>query len=521
METKKKFDGRLHYAGETANIDDVLLVNGVEAREIGGELLCTVCPKNPEQEAKLYCTVEKGQKVNLYHCMKECAGCKFHGNLIDLHILFNPDKDFGEKVAKNVAIDVIMRLKGGSPELVKMRTEAAKRRKKPSEEAELASDERCGAVYKAMLNHCTLDPMDHADLKRRGFTDSFIKWAGFKSAPRDPRALCRTLIKEGFDLAGVPGFYQYTDKSGELVWTLSIPGDGYFCPIHRGDSIIRCQFHPRKPEKTTLSLLKEHGGEVKSKEDVVGILKAYNYSEDLIKKIMKEHGYALEKYRDGFIRSCPEKDAAASAFEQIKFFLTHDGQKYSWISSAGKKNGCGSGSPCAIMPGTKPYFILAEGTTKGLRIKQSLPDVTVVSIAGTNSQDGLKAAFEKYRGTFMFETIDMDKCIPVSEQPLLQKMLIQASNERASIEALSKLPEYKAIEKHGRIQHSARLAAEKAKEFGIETHSCKWDLNEEGLWNGEYKGLDDYFEGNPEIVRKFEGYLDYYYKKHFKKVSDK
>jgi hypothetical protein len=84
---------------------------------------------------------------------------------------------------------------------------------------------RRNAVYRAMLGMLKLADRDRDDLRRRGFTDSEIELLGYKTVPDVAELVPETLIKNGYVLNHVPGFYY---KGG--VWRMKTSA-GYFIPI--------------------------------------------------------------------------------------------------------------------------------------------------------------------------------------------------------------------------------------------------------------------------------------------------
>ncbi len=100
------------------------------------------------------------------------------------------------------------------------------------------------AVYRSLMGKCHLTKKHREDLKKRGLTDEQIKKIGFFSFPdKDKNPLiCKELLKEGFVLEGIPGFYTQDNE-----WRMAFTGQGYFCPVYdtRGKDTLLTGFQIR------------------------------------------------------------------------------------------------------------------------------------------------------------------------------------------------------------------------------------------------------------------------------------
>ncbi len=81
-------------------------------------------------------------------------------------------------------------------------------------------------AYRAFLDELMLSQKNFDNLKARGFSDDDITAKGYKTFPSAENIsfedLCRRLIKNGCQLAGVPGFYQ--NKNHEWTFVRITPG---------------------------------------------------------------------------------------------------------------------------------------------------------------------------------------------------------------------------------------------------------------------------------------------------------
>lgn len=96
-----------------------------------------------------------------------------------------------------------------------------------------ASTEVCDQVYRAFLSLLSLVPYHLKELtEHRGLTVNEIREIGFKSLIEvKPWELCKRLIDMGFNLEGVPGFYQAPNKKGNGYYWCFNYSPGFIFPI--------------------------------------------------------------------------------------------------------------------------------------------------------------------------------------------------------------------------------------------------------------------------------------------------
>ncbi len=171
---------------------------------------------------------------------------------------------------------------------------------------------------------------------------------------------------------------------------------------------------------------------------------------------------------------------------QIRLDVPKDKTKYLWFSSAGKDCGVSSGAIATFLPGKSDKILLiAEGILKATIIYSLLKgEISVVGVPGTKNIKSLESYLERYEGrAYAFEAYDMDKAIRVTDET-----------------------SQKDAEKTVRIAEDRDKLLSLISAYGIQTHPLKWDMDKEGLWKGEYKGLDDFLVEYPE-KEKFLTYL--------------
>ena len=376
---------------KTFNIDDVAHIHHIETlKRVGGEVFA-VCPFCGDNRGKFSYVIQKGKKKNIYNCF--VSSCGAHGDAIDLHIALSTGNYSGPNGRKKAAIEIFKALEGDTTyeDHKKMVEESMVY----TNEAERASDERCSSVYYAMLKRLVLKDEHKNDLLRRGFSEADIKRFKFRSTPsmEEKYKLIDSLISDGYDLDGVPGFF--TNKKNK--WDLKIPGSGYFCPVFDGERNIIAGF-------------------------------------------------------------------------QIRVDEPKDGAKYLWLSSSGRENGVSSGALSTYLPGEdQNTVIITEGILKATCIYSLLnSQITVIGVPGVNCIKGAGEYLDRLDSTnaYVFEAYDMEKGYTETDA--------------------------KKKEKKETIEKAANVLKEYISEYGLETHTLVWDLDKEGVWREEFKGLDDF-----------------------------
>lgn len=211
--------------GETFNIADVAAIHGIETIKDRGSEVFAVCPFCGDRRGKFSYIIQKGDKSNIYNCF----ACDAHGGVLDLHMKLSGNI-YGDNANKQAAKEIFQAINSN---MEYKKTHENLKVIPVCHEAEKASDGRISEVYYAFLRQLTLKDEHKADLIRRGLTEEDIKRFWFRSTPdtKLKYQAINNLIKEGYDLEGVPGFYLNKKKR----WDMKIPGEGYFCPVYDGE----------------------------------------------------------------------------------------------------------------------------------------------------------------------------------------------------------------------------------------------------------------------------------------------
>ena len=179
------------------NILDVINACQIPAI-VRGDCIYFDCPK---------CNGRKKVQARISEGVFNCAKCSsFGGGMLNLYQYYH---------SCNISTaNQEMREYVGQPTYSQQREQtlfyAEHAKKLVAQNSNLASEDVINATYRRFLNLCYLSKSHRQDLKKRGLSDKAISHFGFKSAPvnlSDHRRIVDTLLKEGYTLEGVPGFF--------------------------------------------------------------------------------------------------------------------------------------------------------------------------------------------------------------------------------------------------------------------------------------------------------------------------
>lgn len=179
---------------------------------------------------------------------------------------------------------------------------------------------------------------------------------------------------------------------------------------------------------------------------------------------------------------------------QIRLDRPYEGRKYMWLSSINYHRGASSGSPIHLAgkPGDRIVFV-TEGPLKG-DVAHVLSGRTFACVPGVNQYANLPAFLEEMKelGTkHIYEAYDMDKMLKTECQGDYDDQCMHCPNYRAKGNELH-IPCDKKKVKRESIQRGCRKLSEICHELSLPGRTLTWDLNEEGSWAGNLKGVDDY-----------------------------
>ena len=204
----------------------------------------------------------------------------------------------------------------------------------------------------------------------------------------------------------------------------------------------------------------------------------------------------------GFL--CPVRNRKGqTAGFQIRLDEPYDGRKYIWLTSTGREKGASSGSPVAFFGNPKAETVcVTEGPLKGLLAHQ-MTGLSFLCVPGVSQYKNLRKELIdcKIKGCKkVIEMYDMDKYMPVTcgqdEENHCEGCLWKECRENENI--MKECP--KKAEKRNNIRKGCQHLYEICRELNLPVVRQIWDMGENGLWQGNYKGIDDYLVSCKQIA---------------------
>lgn len=221
---------------KTIGLTEVLASFGIDIVKVGTDSIYYNCP---------FCGDTKG-KFNVIpppSNIWRCARCGEGGGLVHfVEKINNCDREDARSFLRNFNVSDSFKL----DKAIQIKMNNARK-----EQEQLAPETVLNAVYSSMLKKLNLREEHYNDLKRRGLTDEAISNRKYKSVPKSVRHSYNTTIpyaimKEGFSLRGVPGFFKRDGK-----WYMNNSIQGYFIPYRNVDGLItNLQIRADNPEKS-------------------------------------------------------------------------------------------------------------------------------------------------------------------------------------------------------------------------------------------------------------------------------
>ena len=381
---------------------------GIE-RLTRGNAFGVVCPFCGDKRGKMNFRIFKdGQLANTYHCFH----CGASGNMLtlyaDLKGLYGADR------YRQAYREIREALNGEYPRASRSSVESMRL----CREEWMAEPQHKDQVYRRMQEILPLFEEHRKNLLERGFTEEQIKKYGFCSTPiSGTETLARRLMREGFSLKGIPGFF--LNSYGNWDAAFFQKNRGFLCPA-----------------------------------------------------------YALDGNLSGF---------------QIRLDAPYDGKKYLWFSSGNKNGGVSSKSPATFLgdPYAKSVYV-TEGILKAAAA-HAMSGYSFLGIPGVSQYKELEKALALLKKNGLEEVqeyFDMDKMMDVSCREDYKDSVCNAcslKNHRGAI-----LCEWK-VQKRTQIRNGCTHLYEICSRLGLRFVRKVWDIDEDGRWRGDYKGIDDYW----------------------------
>ena len=192
-------------------------------------------------------------------------------------------------------------------------------------------------------------------------------------------------------------------------------------------------------------------------------------------------GYFCPVLQDGKVLGC-----------QIRVADPADGNKYIWLSSSGKDRGCSSGTPSSFLgEPDSDTVIVTEGILKAY-VAYCLQDVSIIGVPGVSSIGDVERILRKHDHKLVCEGYDMEKrenCIcrmdynPEKCAKCMEQDYLYYDNGWCM----------KKAERRNKLQKAIEQLRNNVEKCGLPMRHYFWELDENGLWNGKNKGIDDEF----------------------------
>lgn len=190
--------------------------------------------------AAMKCNIKIIKRASSEEFAARCPFCGDSENPHHGHLMLNVVKDAyhctrcGER---GFAIGLYARVhridnKQSYRELMELKDETPAIEIKQVPQNPIANLEQRDRVYRAFLRKLNLEKTHLQDLIKRGLSWQEIGQNLYKSVPQDEKtreSICNELIKEGYDLKGIPGFYKdnnwtFVDYKGFLIPVKDVQG---------------------------------------------------------------------------------------------------------------------------------------------------------------------------------------------------------------------------------------------------------------------------------------------------------
>lgn len=203
---------------KTITMADIAPLCGIPYPAAGRNSVNIRCPKCDRPGGRKHLHIDFAK--NVFRCPK----CNWNGGIFDLFSQYTG-------VPRESARESIYNLLDSG-------VQASRERWIPSRNTELpiAPLEVRHQTYSALLSLLELTPDHYENLRKRGLSEEVIYRNQYKSTlAYGFSAIAKKLLDDGFQLAGVPGFYQKADGN----WALAESNRGFYIPVRTRDGAIQ------------------------------------------------------------------------------------------------------------------------------------------------------------------------------------------------------------------------------------------------------------------------------------------
>ncbi|MCD8110866.1 MAG: hypothetical protein LUE14_12380 [Clostridiales bacterium] len=195
---------------------------------------------------------------------------------------------------------------------------------------------------------------------------------------------------------------------------------------------------------------------------------------------------------------CPVFQEGRIAGMQIRLRNPFDGQKYIWLSSADKPHGVSSGAPCTFIGCAEAEkVVIVEGTLKTFVTYCLMADknTALAGVPGVSCINDLVPLLKRHSHKVVYEAYDMDKNMDIRcmKDYDAEKCTECAGNHYCHFrDGICQ----KKLVKAQMLHKSLENLESKVKQCGFESlNHYHWDRGTDGIWLGNYKGIDDFLAG--------------------------
>lgn len=179
-------------------------------------------------------------------------------------------------------------------------------------------------------------------------------------------------------------------------------------------------------------------------------------------------------------------DGLLTAF-QIRLDVPYQKRKYVWLSSAKLDKGCSPGSPVSLSgdPDGQRVFV-TEGILKA-EVTHQRTGETYIGNPGVLNHKELRQMLIQLKGRGLQEVVeanDMDKLMRLACRKDYGTVC------RTCSESGTECPKKK--EKREQIRKGCLKLYEICEELSLTCRRAVWDVDAEGMWKEQYKGIDDW-----------------------------
>ncbi len=204
--------------------------------------------------------------------------------------------------------------------------------------------------------------------------------------------------------------------------------------------------------------------------------------------VNRNHDWEIAFYPKNSGYLCPvwSFDGLLTAF-QIRLDVPYQKRKYVWLSSAKLNKGCSPGSPVSLSgdPDAQRVFV-TEGILKA-EVTHQRTGETYIGNPGVLNHKELRQMLIQLKGRGLQEVVeanDMDKLMRLACRKDYGTVCWTCS------ESGTECPKKK--EKREQIRKGCLKLYEICEELSLTCRRAVWDVDAEGMWKEQYKGIDDW-----------------------------